>query len=143
MFDIATRDVMERRKVLKLPSAARVLKAARMLARRNAGAILVLDDERLVGIITEPDIVYRVVARGLDPDATQVREVMTPEPVTIGPDAPFGRALALMHSKGFRHLPVVDAGAVLGIVSARSAMDPDVEEFVSEARRREHFMTHV
>jgi len=64
---------------------------------------------------------------------------MTRDPQAIDPARPFGYALALMHRGGFRHLPVVEDGKLLGIVSARSAMDPDLQEFSSEISRRKHF----
>jgi CBS domain-containing protein len=92
-----------------------------------------------VGIFTERDIVFRVVAQGLDPHTTRVANVMTPKPQTVQPDQPFGYALLMMHEGRFRHLPVVENDKVVGIVSARSAMDPELEEFVSEAQRRKHF----
>lgn len=64
---------------------------------------------------------------------------MTRAPHTVDPDKPFGYALLVMQENGFRHLPVVQDSKPIGIVSSRSAMDPDMEEFVSEAQRREHF----
>jgi predicted transcriptional regulator len=67
---------------------------------------------------------------------------MTRSPHTIDPDEPFGYALLIMHERGFRHLPVIENGKVVGIVSARSALDPDLEDFISEAQRREHFRSH-
>jgi len=73
-----------------------------------------------------------------DPRATRLGEVMTPQPKTLAPEESFGRALLLMHENGFRHVPVVEAGRPVGVVSARHALDPELEEFASEARRREH-----
>jgi CBS domain-containing protein len=141
MFDRPVKDVMQRRSVLKAPPDICVAEAAKRMARKNVGAIMVVDGDRLVGIFTERDVVFRVVARGLDVLTTRIADVMTPAPHTIGPNEPFGRALLVMHDHGFRHLPVQDAGKLVGIVSARSAMDPDLEEFVSEAQRREYFRT--
>jgi CBS domain-containing protein len=139
MFDQPVRDVMQREKVLKAPPHTLVGKAARLMAKKNVGAVMVVDGGRLVGIFTERDVVFRVVARGLDAESTRISEVMTRAPESIGPDRPFGYALHVMHEGGFRHLPVIERGRILGIVSARSAMDPQLEDFVSEARRREHF----
>lgn len=139
MFDTPVRDVMQRRKMLKAAPDTSVLKAAKLMAEKNVGAVMVVEDEALVGIFTERDVVIRVVAPGLDPGATRLADVMTRSPCTIGPDQPFGSALLLMHERDFRHLPVVESGKPVGIVSARSAMDPELEEFVSEEKRREHF----
>ena len=139
MFEQPVRSVMQRRKVLKAPPGTLVSKAAKLMAKKNAGAIMVVEGARLVGIFTERDVVFRVVARGLDAQTTRLAEVMTPAPDTIHPDKPFGYALLIMHERGFRHLPVIQDGKVIGIVSARSAMDPELEEFVAEAQRRKHY----
>ena len=139
MFNIPVKQVMERRKVAKLRPNATAAQAAKMMARRGIGAVMIMEDVRLAGILTERDLVFRVLARGLDPQTTPVSEVMTEAPRTIGPHEPFGRALAIMHQGRFRHLPVTDGETILGVVSARAAMDLDLEEFVSEAQRREYF----
>ncbi len=139
MLDRPIKDVMQRRKLLVAPPSTVVSKAAKLMATRNVGAIVVVEDEKLVGIFTERDAVTRVLAPGLDADLTPIGDVMTRSPFTVAPDKPFGYALMLMHEKGFRHLPVVVEGKPIGIVSARSAMDPELEEFVSEAQRRVHY----
>jgi len=141
MFDQPVRSVMERRKLLKAAPETLVSKAAKLMAAKNVGAVLVVEANCLVGIVSERDIAFRVVALGLDPQATRLADVMTRAPHTVDPDKPFGYALLVMQENGFRHLPVVQDGKILGIVSSRSAMDPDLEEFVFEARRRTHFET--
>jgi CBS domain-containing protein len=139
MFDRPVKDVMRQEKLLKAPPETAVGKVAMLMASKSVGAVLVVVDERLVGICTERDIVCRVVAKGLDAQATRLDAVMTPEPQTIAPDRPFGAALLLMYERGFRHLPVTQDGKVVGIVSSRNALDPSLEEFVSEEQRRKHF----
>ena len=139
MLDRPIKEVMQRRKLLLAPPATVVTKAAKLMAARNVGAVMVVVDELLVGIFTERDAVIRVLAHGLDADETPIGDVMTREPQTVDPEKPFGYALMLMHEKGFRHLPVVVHGKPIGIVSARSAMDPELEEFVSEQQRRVHY----
>ena len=142
MFDQPVRRVMRQTKVLKAPPETPVGKASVLMAKRNVGAVMVVEGGRLVGIFTERDLVFRVVAQGLDVEKTRLSEVMTPSPEVVAPDKPFGFALSIMHEKGFRHLPVVDAGRIVGIVSSRNAMDPELEDFISEARRREHYRKH-
>lgn len=139
MFSLQVRDVLDRAKLLTAPPAMSVFDAAGLMQAHGSGAVLVLESERLVGILTERDIVFRVVARDLDSHNTPVVEVMTPSPMTVEPDRTFGHALIQMQKNGFRHLPVLQEGRVLGIVSARNALDPDLEEFVAEAVRREQF----
>jgi CBS domain-containing protein len=130
---------MEPRKLLIAPPQTTVLKAAEMMAKKQVGAVLVVDNEHLVGIFTERDAVFRVIARGLEPTSTVLADVMTRDPKTIAPEKPYGLAMTLMHESGFRHLPVIEDGKPIGIISSRNALDPDLEEFVSEERRRKHF----
>jgi CBS domain-containing protein len=137
MLDEPVRTVM--RRVLKAAPKTLVNKAAKLMAARNVGAVLVMEDDHLVGILTERDIVFRVVAKGLDAEATPLSEVMTKAPHTVDPEKPLGYALLVMQENGFRHLPVVQDGKPIGIVSSRSAMDPELEDFVSEASRRKRF----
>ena len=139
MFDVPIRSVMQRRKILKAGPDTLVSKVATRMANKDVGAVMVVKDDRLVGIVTERDIVFRVVARGLDARTTRLAEVMTPAPDTVAPDKPLGHALLKMHERGFRHLPVMQDGKIVGIISARNAMDPALEEFVSEAQRRQHY----
>jgi CBS domain-containing protein len=127
------------RKLLTASPQTTVRAAAEMMATRKAGAVLVLEDGTLTGIFTERDIVFRVIAKGLAPDTTALADVMTRAPRTITADKPFGAALTVMHENGFRHLPVIEDGKPIGIVSARSAVDPDLEEFICEERRRQQF----
>lgn len=140
MYSHRIKEVMEKRKFLKAGSGITVAKAAKMMALKHVGALVVVDDGTLAGIITERDVLFRVVAKGLDPRTTLVREVMTSTPKSVGPKDSFGHALVLMREGGFRHLPVVEDGVPIGIVSNRSALDPDLEEFRVEELRRKHLV---
>jgi len=136
MYSVRVKYVMEKSKRLVAPPQTTVAKAAQLMAKKNVGALMVVVDGKLVGIFTERDVVTRVVALGLDPAATTVASVMTPDPISVTPDEVFGRALLLMHDHSFRHVPVVENGKPVGIVSSRKALDPEMEEFVSETQRR-------
>jgi CBS domain-containing protein len=137
MFSQRIRDVMEREKLLTAPPQTTVSEAATSMATRKVGAIMVVEGRRLVGIFTERDVVTRVIARGLDVRSTRLADVMTADPKTMSPEKSFGYAMLMMHEGGFRHVPVIENGEPVGIVSARNALDPDLEEFVAESRRRE------
>jgi CBS domain-containing protein len=139
VFSQPIRSIMERRKFLTAPPTMSVREASEMMAKKQVGAVLVVEQGRLLGIFSERDAVFRVIARGLDPQATKLVQVMTREPKTVKPSNTFGYAMTLMHENGFRHLPVIEDGKPIGIVSARSALDPDLEEFVCEERRRKRF----
>jgi CBS domain-containing protein len=136
MYSMRVKSVMERKKLLVAPPETTVAKAAKLMAKKNVGAVMVVAEKLLVGIFTERDAVFRVIAAGRDPITTTIGEVMTPDPVTVEPAEIFGRVLLAMHEKGFRHMPVVENGEPIGIVSSRSALDPDMEEFTAETQRR-------
>ena len=139
MFDLPIRSVMERKKFITAAPTDTVSQAARLMATHDAGAVLIVEDHRLIGIFTERDVVFRVIALGHDPKATILRDVMTAEPKTLDPTQCYGHALVIMQENGFRHVPVVEDGKAIGIISSRNAMDPDLEEFIADQRRREHY----
>ena len=136
MYETPVGKIM-RRDVLLVAPGTSVSEAAKRMAEHKVGAALVADDNGLAGIFTERDLLCRVVARGLDPKTTRITDAMTSDPETIHPDMPFGRALVVMQENGFRHLPVIEKGRPVGMISARHAMDPELEEFRSETLRRE------
>ena len=138
MFSQAIGSLIEPRKLVVASLDTTVSVAAVLMQEGKVGAVLVIEDGRLVGIFTERDAVYRVMAAGRDPATTLLKDVMTPDPLTVSPEETFGYALLLMHEKGFRHAPVVVDGRPIGVVSARHALDPDLEEFAAEAERRKH-----
>ena len=113
-----------------------VLEAAILMKEKGKGALLVVEASRLSGIFTERDALFRVIAAGRDPATTLLADVMTPQPQTIHPDEPFVNALRVMHKRGFRHLPVVEYGRPLGVVSARDALDDDLYELRVELETR-------
>lgn len=139
MFDMLVSDVMKVDSALMLTPEVSVSAAAILMSGANTGAAMVVDQGRLVGIFTERDALFRVLARGRDPQSTRVADVMTPDPLTVALDRTYGYALVIMQENGFRHVPVVKDGKPIGIVSSRNAMDPDLEEFASEANRRKAF----
>jgi CBS domain-containing protein len=89
------------------------------MRKHNVGAVLIIEDEALKGILTVNDMTYRVIAEGLDPDKTLLGEVMSPDPDTVSSDTTAIDALRLMQDGDYRHLPIVDSGRVLGLVSRR------------------------
>ena len=124
-------------KPLILPSTASVSEAARRMRERNVGAAMVVDGTVLVGIFTERDALFRVLALARDPQQTPVAEVLTRNPQTIHPDKPFDEALRMMHEGRFRNVPVVEDGRPLGMVSVRDALDRDLLELREALETRE------
>ena len=103
--------------LLSVEANVSIIEAAQRMVDRNVGAVLVLDDGRLTGILTERDVL-RAVARGLRDDA-RVADCMTAHPDTIGPDDTTEHAVVLMLHGGFRHLPVVQGDNLVGVISIR------------------------
>ncbi len=143
MFSERVGNLMERNDLLTASPEMTVSEASRLMARRKVGAVMVTRDGKLVGIFTERDVVFRVIAQGLDVEATRLADVMTSSPITIDPNKSFGLALVLMQKNGFRHMPVTENGVPVGMVSARNALDPDLEEFALESYRREKILREM
>ena len=120
MMNRTVGDLVHNHRVVALPPQATVREAARRMRDEHVASIVITDPERhAAGIFTERDLTDRVVADGLDPDLTQLVEVMTPCPVTTSPGTRVGDALRCMATNSLRHLPVVIDGRVVGIVSMR------------------------
>jgi CBS domain-containing protein len=132
------RSIIEQQPPVSANPDMTVAAASRLMKAKRIGALLVVDSGRLAGIFTERDAVFRVIAEGRSPEKTRLVEVMTPNPRTIGPDRPFGHALHLMHEGEFRHVPVVENGRALGMVSARDALGPELMQFAFDLDHRTH-----
>jgi len=115
------RDIMQLHAIAELPPTATVQSAARLMVRTRQCATMVVTREHrsvtLLGILTEQDIVRRVVATGLNPATTTLAEVLTPHPDTITPNDLAIKGLRMMEDGGYRHLPVISNGRILGLVS--------------------------
>ena len=130
------KSVIAKQKVLTSHANTTVRAAAQAMNERNVSSVLVVDAGRLIGIFTERDAVSRVLAEGRDANATRLSDVMTRHPKTIDPDKPVGHALLMMYEGGFRHVPVVKDGHPVGLISARDALGPELQEFETELERR-------
>lgn len=129
--------------VASLPPTATVLEAAQLMNERHIGSIVVLEDEHLAGIFTERDILRRVVAEQRDPSATRLGEVMTSPVACASPRTLLDEIRKVMREKRIRHLPVVQDGRVVGMISIgdlnQAAIDVQVmtiqylEQFISVA----------
>jgi len=131
------RSIIEGQELITAPQSMPVGEAARLMKSHNVGAILVVEGDQLVGVFTERDALFRVVAEGRDSNATQLGDVMTRNPRTIEADSLFTLALQIMYEGGFRNVPVVENGRPVGLVSARDALGPELKDFVFEMLRHE------
>ena len=122
---------ISQRHVVSLGPQASVWEAACVMTRANCGSVLILDTlGALLGILTERDLMTRVLAKALSPETTRVCDVMTPHPQTVGPDM----KVLIMIERGFRHLPIVSpADKILGVFSVRDALPREIGDAVSLA----------
>ena len=129
------RDLVKDRKVYSVDAARTVLEAARYMMERNVGALPVLRGGELVGIVSERDIMNRVVAVGRTPGTTAVSEVMTANPRAVSADESIEECLFIMREFGFRHLPIVDGRELKGLVSLRDVLMYQAAEIERQTRR--------
>jgi CBS domain-containing protein len=118
---------------------ATVADAAKVMAQEDVGPVPIVEDGRLVGIVTDRDIVVRVVAEGRDPNATTVKEIASTDLVTVSPGDDLDEALTLLAERQVRRLPVVEGDRLVGIVAqadvARLGKDKQTGEVVEEISR--------
>ena len=126
--------VVEGREVYHIGAERTVREASRYMTERRVGAVAVLENSRLAGILSERDIMGRVVAKGLDPDATEVRQVMTRDLVVAHVGDSHDDGLRKMRQAGCRHLPVVEGDRLVGMVSQRDLLQVDLTEKDEEIR---------
>jgi len=134
----SVRDVIANQRPLTAPGHTTIVAAARLMKKHGSSALMIVEDGHLAGIFTERDAVFRVLAEPRDPKTTCVADMMTSKPKTIGPDKAVGHALLMMYDGGFHHVPVVERGKPLGMISARDALGPELQEFQGELLKREH-----
>jgi len=103
--------------VISVRSDDMVVAALKLMRDNRVRAVLVIDDDRLVGIVSQGDCAIKVLLPGLDAARTCVRDVMTPDPVTVKPEDPLEACMGLISKRGFRHLPVVKGDKIIGVVS--------------------------
>jgi CBS domain-containing protein len=109
-----------------------VVDAARLMREDHVGSLPVVEEGRLVGMITDRDIAMRVVAEGAEAETTQVGSVYTPEPVTVAPDADLAEALTLMARHQIRRLPVVEGTVLVGIITQADIAREEKEKTTGE-----------
>ncbi len=132
---ITLRNLVKDRKVYSIEAGRTVLEAARFMMEHNVGALPVVRNEELVGIISERDIMNRVVAQGRTPGHTDVAEVMTAKPRAVGLDENLEECLFIMREFGFRHLPIVDGRELKGLVSLRDVLMNQAAEMERRSRK--------
>jgi CBS domain-containing protein len=129
------RDLLKDRKVYSVDVTRTVLEAARYMMEHNVGAVPVMRDGNLAGILSERDIMNRVVAVGRTPGTTAVSEVMTANPRAVPADETIDECLFIMREFGFRHLPITDGTQLKGIVSLRDVLMHHAKELEQQSQK--------
>jgi len=117
-----------------------VLHAIDMMATRHVGALLVMNQGSLVGIISERDYARKVILKNRSSHDTPVGDIMTPSPMTVTPDVTVHHCMTLMTEGRFRHLPVVDAGRVVGMLSIGDLVKAVIEEQRDQIEQLERYI---
>ncbi|GGF48839.1 signal transduction protein [Aliidongia dinghuensis] len=133
-------DLVQNQVLTILAPGLSVREAAKAMADRNIGAVLVAEAGRLKGICTERDVAHRVVAKGRDPDRTTIAEIMTADPAVVSPDETPATALDMMRRIGCRHLPVMDGDRIAGMLSIRDLYAAIQAELEEDLRLRDDFI---
>ena len=136
MRHLSVREIMTDGAICQAPPGTSVREACRLMAEHQCGSVLVTERGRLLGIFTQGDLVRRVLAPGRDPNLTLLVEVMTAEPDTIRPREGVDEAIRRMDEFGYRHLPVVETGAVVGVVALRDCSIEDLAAMHAELETR-------
>ena len=117
-----------------------VLDAIKVLAAENIGAAVVMSGDRLAGILSERDYTRKVILKGRSSDSTRVEEIMTANVVVVSPRTKTRECMALMTEKNIRHLPVVDEGRVIGMVSIRDIVGDIIADQDFTIEQLEHYI---
>ena len=128
-------------RVVKVPPEMSVLEAIKVLAAEDIGAAVVMTGDRLAGIVSERDYTRKVILKGRSSDTTRVEEIMTPNVVVVSPRTKARECMALMTEKNIRHLPVVDEGRVIGMVSIRDIVSDIIADQDFTIEQLEHYIS--
>jgi CBS domain-containing protein len=129
------RELVKDRRLYSIEATRTVLEAARYMMEHNVGALPVLRNGDLAGILSERDIMNRVVAVGRTPGTTLVSEVMTANPRAVAADESIEECFFIMREFGFRHLPIVDGKQLTGLVSLRDVLMHQAAVMERQSRR--------
>ncbi len=129
------------REVISIREDASVLDAIRMMAERAVGSLVVMDGERLKGIVTERDYARKVILKGRASDSTRVSEIMTTDVITANLGQTVNQCMTVMTEKKIRHLPVLEDGRVIGLVSIGDLVQAIIEGQQEEIEQLEKYIS--
>lgn len=121
-------------------SGSSVLEALKIMMEKNISALLIIEDDQLLGIFTERDYARKIILKGKSSKETLIKDVMTVNPFTISPDEKVSNCMELMTNNHYRHLPVVENGRVLGMVSIGDLVKFIIEDQKQTIRQLESYI---
>jgi len=127
--------------IISIAANASVLDAIKLMAERAVGSLLVMDGDALKGIVTERDYARKVIIKGRASDSTEVGEIMTAEVVTATTDQTVSNCMSIMTDRRIRHLPVVDAGKVVGMISIGDLVQAIISDQQEEIEQLEQYIS--
>jgi len=133
-YGIYARDIMTRNPITTSPNIS-VKSAVKLMLKYNVGSLLIVSGKELNGILTEKDIIKKVVAKGVDPCKVKVNEVMTKKVKTVTPEEDLYSVAALMTRAGIRRAPVVEGGRLVGMITANDLLkiEPKIVEILLDS----------
>jgi len=137
---VSISSVIEGRILYTVPSTATAREAAQYLEGKEVGAVAVVDDGMLKGILSERDLVQRIIAGGGDADIIKVADIMTRDPITVQATNTLSDALDELRGRKFRHLPVMDGDTLVGMISVRALFAAMKTELEVDLHEREAFI---
>jgi len=128
-------------RVVSVSPEQSVLEAIKVLASEDIGAAIVMSGDRLAGIFSERDYTRKIILKGRSSDTTRVEEVMTSTVIVVNPRTRTRECMQLMSEKNIRHLPVVDDGRVIGMVSIRDIVSDIIADQDFTIEQLEHYIS--
>ena len=126
--------------IYTITPAASVFDAVKLMAEKNIGALMVIEGEKIVGLITERDYARKIVLKGRSSKETPVRDIMTPQVMFVHSDQSSEECMALMTENRLRHLPVMDRGKLIGLVSIGDLVKDVISEQKFIIQQLEHYI---
>ena len=129
------------RHIISIAPDASVLDAIKLMADKSIGSLVVLDDGKLVGILSERDYARKVIIKGRSSQTTRVSDIMTPEVVTTSSSQTVNECMNLMTERKIRHLPVVEDNKVIGMISIGDLVEAIISDQQEEIEQLEHYIS--
>jgi CBS domain-containing protein len=137
------KDIIQSHEVYCISTGKTVQEAAELMSEKGIGALPVLDGDKLVGILTERDLLRRIIAKKKSPEKVNIEEIMTRELILAPPDMDLKECASLMRRYNIRHLPVADGDNLVGIISQRDLLKIEIDDKEYEIQRLHEYIHYI